>query len=81
MPIMDGYQATQEIREFLRQNQIVQPVITAVTGHTEESYVKKCLDSGMNQVMSKPVCSKLLLNLLKKTGYKRKERGSQIFEL
>ena len=29
---MDGYEATQEIREFLYSKDIVQPIITAVTG-------------------------------------------------
>ena len=39
MPRMDGYQATTEIRTFLTNEGIDQPIITAVTGHTEPSYV------------------------------------------
>jgi hypothetical protein len=27
---------------------INQPIIIAITGHTEQSYVNKCFDSGMN---------------------------------
>ena len=48
MPIMDGYQATFEIRKYLRDHSINQPIITAVTGHTEDSYVQKGFKSGMN---------------------------------
>ena len=67
---MDGYQSTLEIRKFLKENKIKQPIITAVTGHTEESYVNKCFESGMNQILSKPVNTQILNNLLKKTGFK-----------
>ena len=36
MPFMDGYEATQKIRELMFNNHLPQPVITAVTGHTEQ---------------------------------------------
>jgi CheY-like chemotaxis protein len=35
MPFMDGYDATQEIRKYLHSLHLVQPIILAVTGHTE----------------------------------------------
>jgi len=35
MPIKDGYETTSSIREFLFENNIKQPIISAVTGHTE----------------------------------------------
>lgn len=37
-------------------------MIIAVTGHSEQSYIQKALDSGMNMVLSKPI----ELNQLKK---------------
>jgi CheY-like chemotaxis protein len=43
MPMMDGCQATNLIREHLYSCNIAQPIITAVTGHSEQSYVQKCL--------------------------------------
>ena len=55
MPFMDGYESTDKIRQFLYDNNIQQPIITAVTGHSEETYVCKALQSGMNQVLSKPI--------------------------
>jgi CheY-like chemotaxis protein len=32
-----------------------QPIIVAVTGHTEPNYVDRAINSGMNQVLSKPI--------------------------
>ena len=48
MPIMDGFQSTIEIRKYLKLHNINQPIISAVTGHTEDSYVQKGFESGMN---------------------------------
>ena len=51
MPIMDGYEATDKIREFLYIQGIVQPLIVAVTGHSEQLYVDKAINSGINYVL------------------------------
>ena len=48
MPIMDGYTATEKIREYLYMKNLRQPIITAVTGHLEQAYVKRAIKSGMN---------------------------------
>ena len=48
MPFMDGYEATTKIREYLNTLNTDQPVIAAVTGHTEAEYVQRCLDCGMD---------------------------------
>ena len=66
MPFMDGYEATSKIREYLFAYNLPQPIITAVTGHTEKAYIKRAIDCGMNQVLSKPVNPRLLGNLVKK---------------
>ena len=36
MPVMDGYEASQEIRDFYRLKNVPQPMIIACTGHVEE---------------------------------------------
>ena len=59
MPKMDGYQATQQIREFINEmiqegHQVKQPVILGVSGHLEETYVQRGLNSGMDRVIGKP---------------------------
>ena len=48
MPIMDGSTATRAIREFLYQKGLDQPIICGLTGHTEEEYIKRAIESGMN---------------------------------
>ena len=39
MPEMDGNTTMMNIREYLFENEVKQPIISAVTGHVEESYV------------------------------------------
>ena len=39
MPIMDGYQATEKIRMFLKTKKMTQPMIIACTGHIQEEFI------------------------------------------
>ena len=59
MPFLDGYDATVQIRKYLWEERGLQlrqqPIISAVTAHTEEIFIQKCYESGMNYVLSKPV--------------------------
>ena len=64
MPFMDGYEATTLIREYLFSKGLNQPIITAVTGHVDDSNVNKGLNSGMNQVASKPLKIDVIRDLL-----------------
>ena len=48
MPFMDGYESTERIRNFLFEQRLRQPIISAVTGHTEQPYIEKSIKSGMN---------------------------------
>ena len=48
MPFMDGYEATDKIREFIHSQGAPQPIISAVTGHTEQAYIERAINAGMN---------------------------------
>lgn len=52
MPVMDGYQATREIRKHF--DQAALPVI-ALTGNGSIADRRACLDAGMNDTVSKPI--------------------------
>jgi signal transduction histidine kinase/HPt (histidine-containing phosphotransfer) domain-containing protein len=55
MPIMDGYEATQKIRQW-EQAQKRDPVpIIALTAHAFIRFKKKCLDAGCSDFLTKPV--------------------------
>ncbi|MFW6296183.1 MAG: response regulator [Halothece sp.] len=52
MPILDGYQTTQKIRQ-LRQKE--SPIIIGLTAYGMASDRQKCLDSGMDDYLCKPI--------------------------
>ena len=55
MPVMDGLEATVKIREYEKENNIVdQTPIIAVTANTMDNDREKCLSYGMNEFMAKP---------------------------
>jgi len=66
MPQMDGYTATQKIREELKLNI---PII-AMTAHALPGEREKCLSRGMNEYIPKPVKEEELFTLISKLGFK-----------
>ena len=53
MPEMDGLETTKQIREFLYQEGIDQPIIACITGHSDEKYINNAIKAGMNIVYAK----------------------------
>ena len=53
MPDMDGTETTNLIREFLYFENIDQPIIVGVTGHSDQKYIDRATESGMNIVFQK----------------------------
>ena len=55
MPVMDGYQATREIRKLEAGEESEAPVpIIALTANAFEEDRRSCIESGMNDVITKP---------------------------
>ena len=70
MPYMDGYESTKRIRSYLFSMRFDQPIIVAVTGHTEPNYVDRAIKSGMNQVLSKPIQALILKQIVIQLKFK-----------
>ena len=63
MPVMDGFQATRMIREFEKENK---HIIVALTAIAMQGDREKCLESGMDDYLSKPFKKDELYNIVKK---------------
>lgn len=61
MPVMDGYIATQLIREELKIKHI--PIV-AMTAHATKNDREKCINAGMDDYISKPVDMNILVKVL-----------------
>ena len=62
MPIMDGYEATRQLRTLLG---AAAPPVVALTAHSLETDREACLAAGMSGYLSKPLKTEELLSLLK----------------
>ena len=64
MPHMDGYKATETIRELSDEGKAHIPIV-ALTANAFEEDRKKAIAQGMNGHISKPIDEKVLLSILK----------------
>ena len=55
MPIMNGYEATKQIRLLIRENEIRNCLIVAVTAYDSPENENLCYEAGMDYVLTKPV--------------------------
>jgi CheY-like chemotaxis protein len=62
MPTMDGFEASQKIRELAQP----QPVIIAVTANALVGERERCLNAGMDDYLSKPFQAEQLIAMVKK---------------
>mgnify|MGYP000185710318 CR=1 FL=1 len=66
MPTLDGYEATQRIRQGECGDEYKDVPIIAMTANAMKGDREKCLSSGMNDYISKPIEKPLMLTALKK---------------
>jgi signal transduction histidine kinase/CheY-like chemotaxis protein len=66
MPIMDGYEATTRIREGVSGEKYSNITIIALTANAMTGDKENCLAIGMNDYISKPIDTNVLLALLRK---------------
>ncbi|WP_189376918.1 PAS domain-containing hybrid sensor histidine kinase/response regulator [Thalassotalea profundi] len=66
MPVLDGYEATKQIRLKTFDNNNTKLPIIAITANAMIGDRKKCLDSGMNDYLTKPLDPQKVIDILKK---------------
>lgn len=67
MPVTDGYQATTDIREYERQNELAKTPIIAVTAHAMAENRKKAFACGCDYFLTKPVKKADLIDTIQKS--------------
>jgi len=66
MPVLDGYQTTKKIRSNLAGIENSNIPVIALTANAMAGDRKNCLDSGMNDYLSKPVYPEQIIDMLNK---------------
>ena len=66
MPVMDGYDATRNIRLLIQQGKIHKSLIIGVTAYNSSENTSLCYEAGMDYVMFKPVSKQGLIELFQK---------------
>jgi PAS domain S-box-containing protein len=66
MPVMNGYDATKEIRAIEKQKNLPRTPIIALTANAMKEDEEKCLNAGMDNFLSKPFKPLKLIELLDK---------------
>jgi signal transduction histidine kinase/HPt (histidine-containing phosphotransfer) domain-containing protein len=74
MPVMDGFQATQAIRELLDPRKARLPII-AMTAHALKGDQERCLAAGMDGYISKPIRGEELIELVERLAEKATRAG------
>ncbi|KAI1738893.1 hypothetical protein F4680DRAFT_424315 [Xylaria scruposa] len=64
MPVMDGLEATREIREYEQKNLMERSRIVAITGVGNDETRQEAMDAGMSEYLTKPVRLKVLQQIL-----------------
>lgn len=72
MPVMDGYTATQKIRENPKYNCL--PII-AMTANAMKSDIDRCFEAGMNDHVAKPIDPEKVFSAIEKWSANQKEHG------
>ena len=78
MPEIDGLRACQRIRQIEKENNLKNALIIGVTADTTRATRKKCLDSGMDDIIYKPITREQLDSVIKSHTYIEEEEPEKI---
>ena len=71
MPVMDGMEATQRIRDLKREDAASIPII-AMTAQTTADIRETCRKAGMDDYIAKPICEEELAKVIRKSWKAKK---------
>ena len=66
MPIMDGFEATKEVREYEKKSNLIHIPIIALTANAMNGDKERCMQAGMDDYLSKPVRQKDFAGIIRK---------------
>ncbi len=66
MPIMDGFEATRQVREHEKKNNLTHIPIIALTANAMKGDKERCIQAGMDDYLSKPVRQKNFAEMIRK---------------
>lgn len=72
MPVMDGYEATETIREWEKENDEKETPVLALTAYAMKKDREKTIKAGCTDYLSKPIKKEDLLKLLQKYSREKK---------
>ena len=78
MPVLNGYKATEMIRNYERMNNKVPVKIVAMTANAMKDDEDLCLNIGMDAYLSKPFRMEDMIRILKMLHLINKSQGVQI---
>ncbi len=65
MPVIDGYEATETIRQFEQDNGLDKGIIVGLSANAFTGSTNEAITSGMNDYLTKPIDRDKLMQLLK----------------
>ncbi len=74
MPVMDGFEATRMIRSDVR---LRETVVIAMTANAGKDDMRRCLEAGMDEFVTKPIAPNLLFGVIAKWLRTRPVRGGR----
>ncbi len=66
MPIMDGFEATMQVRKYEQQNKLTHIPVIALTANAMKGDKERCIQAGMDDYLSKPVRQRDFAEMIRK---------------
>lgn len=66
MPIMNGFEAARQLRALMKEKKIPEVLIIACTALAQSADIRNAIDSGMDEVYTKPISKAKILKILSK---------------